>query len=135
MGVATIDHVNVRTAEPARAIAFYRDVLGMRFQPFPGHEDGARGGWMLDDGGRAAVHVGSAALAYPSDDAVPWRAGAAQGALHHVALACTDRDAMEARLAGSGVNWTENRIAAAALTQLFVVDPDGILIELNFHEP
>ena len=135
MGIATIDHVNVRTPDPARAIAFYRDVLGMRFQPFPGYEDGARGGWMLDDGDHAAVHIGSAALAYPSDDAVPWQAGAAQGALHHVALACTDRDRMEARLAAQGVGFTANRIDAVELTQLFVVDPDGILLELNFHEP
>lgn len=135
MGVATIDHVNVRTAEPARAIAFYRDVLGMRFQPFPGHEDGARGGWMLDDGGRAVVHIGSAALAYPSDPVAPWHPGAAQGALHHVALACTDRAEMEARLAAHDVGFTANRIDAVRLTQLFVVDPDGILLELNFHEP
>ncbi|AHE54626.1 VOC family protein [Sphingomonas sanxanigenens] len=135
MGIAAIDHVNVRTAEPARAIAFYRDVLGMRFQPFPGHVDGARGGWMLDDGDHAAVHIGSAALAYPSDDAVPWQAGATQGALHHVALACTDRDAIETRLAAQGVGWTAHRIDAVELTQLFVIDPDGILLELNFHEP
>lgn len=134
MPIVGIDHVNIRTPDPARAIAFYRDVLGMTASITPGLDDPARGGWMLDEAGHAAVHIGHAALPYPSDGAVLWRGGG-EGAVHHVALTCTDRPALEARLAASGVAWTENRVPQIGLTQLFVPDPDGVLLELNFHEP
>ena len=134
MPIVAIDHVNIRTSDPARAIAFYRDVLGMSAAATPGLDDPAKGGWMLDEAGHAAIHIGHAASPYPSDGAVSWRGGDG-GAVHHVALACTDRPALEARLAAAGVAWTANRVPQIGLTQLFVPDPDGVLLELNFDEP
>lgn len=134
MPIVGIDHVNIRTSDPARAIAFYRDVLGLAAASPPGHDDLARGGWMLDAAGHAAIHIGHAALPYPSDGAVPWQGGG-EGSIHHVALACTDRPAFTARLRAAGIAWTENRVPQIGLTQLFVRDPDGVLLELNFDEP
>lgn len=134
MPIVGIDHVNIRTGDPALAIAFYRDVLGMTASAMPGLGDPAKGCWMLDEAGHAAVHIGHAASPYPSDPAVPWRGGG-DGAVHHVALTCTDRPAFQMRLAAAGVAWAQNRLAQIGLTQLFVSDPDGVLLELNFHEP
>lgn len=135
MPVAGLDHVNIRTRDPAATIAFYRSVLGMGFRDIMGFGDEARGGWLLDADGRAAIHVGHADMAYPSDSAAPWQAADGGGAVHHVALACADRPAMTAQLAAHGCLVTENRVPQVALVQLFVADPNGILLELNFHEP
>jgi catechol 2,3-dioxygenase-like lactoylglutathione lyase family enzyme len=135
MPVAGLDHVNIRTPDPALTIAFYRDVLGMKFSNIMGLVDESKGGWMLDEAGRAAIHVGHSNLPYPSDSTTPWRPASGSGSVHHVALACEDRVAMTARLAEYGCVAIENRVPQVSLVQLFVTDPTGILIELNFYEP
>jgi catechol 2,3-dioxygenase-like lactoylglutathione lyase family enzyme len=135
MPVAGIDHVNIRTSDPALTIAFYRDVLGMTFSDIMGTGQESKGGWMLDEAGRAAIHVGHSDLPYPSDGTAPWQPASGSGSVHHVALACEDRVAMTARLTEHGCAMAENRVPQVALVQLFVTDPTGILIELNFYEP
>lgn len=134
MSVAGLDHVNIRTSDPALTIAFYRDVLGMTFSDIMGFGDETRGGWMLDASGRAAIHVGHSELAYPSDPTTPWHPASGSGSVHHVALACEDRVAMTARLTEHGCAIVENFVPQVSLVQLFVTDPAGIMIELNFYE-
>lgn len=129
MRVEALDHVNIITADLDRAAAFYADVIGLdpRDGPPPLTRETAR--WMYDAGDRAVVHINSldAPRAYPRD-IVP----GATGALHHVALRCTGHDAMVARLEQRGIDHRRNLIAAIGLRQIFVADPDGVLLELNF---
>lgn len=134
MPITGLDHVNIRTSDPARTIAFYRDVLGMKFSDIMGFDDEARGGWMLDTAGRAAIHIGHSDLPYPSDPTSPWHPATGSGSVHHVALACEDRVAMTARLNEHGCAIVENYVPQVSLVQLFVTDPTGIMIELNFYE-
>jgi len=55
------------------------------------------------------------------------------GPVHHVALDCSGFAAMEERLAALGLPYRTNHVAAVDLRQIFVRDPGGVLIELNFR--
>jgi catechol 2,3-dioxygenase-like lactoylglutathione lyase family enzyme len=129
MPVEALDHVNIITADLDRAAGFYAEVLGLepRDGPPPLTHESAR--WMHDSSGRAVLHLNS--LDAPRAFARDIRPGPT-GALHHVALRCTGHDAMVARLDGLGVDYRSNLIAAIGLRQIFVADPDGVLLELNY---
>ena len=135
MTIQALDHVNIRTADLQATVAFYRDVLGMEARPVPGQTEMVRGAWLYDGAGRAVIHVGHKDARYPTDDSHPWAGTAGAGAVHHVALACHDQPEAEARLTAHGVAFVRNAVPQISLTQLFVTDPNGILLELNFHGP
>lgn len=134
MTVLGLDHVNLRTADPARTLAFFRDVLAMKIGPLPGGIAGAGGGWVYDAGDRPVVHVGSITSPYPTDSQLPFAGGRGGGAVHHVALACSDFEGVKRRLQDLGVTFVEGGYAPIRLRQLFVADPDGVLLELNFRD-
>ena len=51
-----------------------------------------------------------------------------------VALACTGYDAVVARLKAHGLDYDVHEVPAASLRQVFVEEPGGVLMELNFQE-
>ena len=53
-------------------------------------------------------------------------------AADQIALAATGFDQMKQAFEGAGVPWRENYIPGIELWQLFVPDPNGVTIELNF---
>ena len=134
MPVLGLDHVNVRSTDPARTAAFFRDVLGMRVGPPMGRTEMAGpGGWVYDSEDRAVVHIGGADSPYPSDAERPFTPAHGSGAVHHVALACSDFDGTRERLRTQEIAFTENDLSRFGLKQLFVSEPNGILLELNFR--
>jgi catechol 2,3-dioxygenase-like lactoylglutathione lyase family enzyme len=56
------------------------------------------------------------------------------GALDHIAFRGLDREAMTARFRSHDIAFREAAVPDFKLHQVFVHDPDGILIELNFRE-
>jgi hypothetical protein len=54
------------------------------------------------------------------------------GSIHHVALACSGYDELLGRLDARGIAYQENRVAAIGLRQVFLMGPNGVLLELNF---
>ena len=134
MAVIGIDHVNIRTPDVSASLRFFRDVLEMTVTPPPGRSSISDSGWVLDGNGHAAIHVGSTSLAFPGDDKQAAVASRGSGAVHHVALNCGDYAATRDRFARLGLSFTENHIRAAGLRQIFVHEPNGVLIELNFRE-
>jgi hypothetical protein len=56
------------------------------------------------------------------------------GAIDHIALDCADHDATVSRLRLLGIAYRQNEVTSIKLKQLFLHDPNGILIELNFRE-
>ena len=54
------------------------------------------------------------------------------GALDHIAFRASDYDGFLARLVASGVVPDRLDSPAAGLRQLFVLDPNGIKLEINF---
>lgn len=122
MTIQYLDHVNIRPKDLDATVAFYRDVLGMEAGDMPSEGTG-RGAWMKDGSGRACVHL--------LQDPEP--AGPGSGAVNHVAFECQGHDDMCVRLDRLGVPYKKEFIASISLRQIFVSDPDEILVELNFR--
>jgi catechol 2,3-dioxygenase-like lactoylglutathione lyase family enzyme len=134
MAVRHLDHVNIRTSDVAGTLNFYRDVLDMKIAtpPFASAAK-AQAGWLLDENGAAIVHVGHVDEPYPSDARMPFTAAHGSGVVHHVALECSDYDAMLERIQAQGLAFDVNKVPGTDLTQIFIVDPNGVILELNFR--
>jgi glyoxylase I family protein len=113
-----IHHASLLVADTARALRFYRDVLGLPVLerpdlPFPGAWLGA---------GAQQIHL----LELPNPDPVTDRPDHG-GRDRHVAFEVSGLGAIRARLDRAGVDYTLSRSGRAAL---FVRDPDGNALEL-----
>jgi catechol 2,3-dioxygenase-like lactoylglutathione lyase family enzyme len=133
MAVVGLDHVNVRSADPAGTLGFFREVLQMRVGPPPGSTGTGSGGWVYDTEDRPVVHVGGADSPYPTDAVRPFAAARGSGAVHHVALSCSGFDDLKARFRSLGIDFEETDYPQFGFRQLFVTEPNGILLELNFR--
>jgi catechol 2,3-dioxygenase-like lactoylglutathione lyase family enzyme len=133
MAVVGLDHVNIRTADPISTLGFFRDVLGMRVGLPPGATNNDFGGWIYDTEDRPVVHVGGLNAPYPSDTGAPVEALRGGGAVHHVALSCSGFEATQARLKDLDVEFRANEFPQFNLRQIFVTEPNGVLLELNFR--
>jgi catechol 2,3-dioxygenase-like lactoylglutathione lyase family enzyme len=119
-----LDHVNIRCGDLDRSRAFYADTLG------------------LTEGARPAVSIPGAWL-YLGDDPVVHLVDAkamialethSTGAFDHVAFEAQDFEATRARLQRAGIPFEANAFPDFGLKQLFLLDPDGVKVELNFPE-
>ena len=127
MRINGIDHYNI--AGPAELIErvrdFYVDVLTFVEGERPQFSSG---GYWLYAGGSALVHL-------RVDDAPDTpRVDSTHSYCDHIALACAGLEAFEGRLDAAGVPFRKNYIADAGQYQLFVRDPAGVGVELNFRE-
>ena len=129
MRVEALDHVNVITADLEGSVRFYAELFGLepRDGPPPLTHENAR--WMYDVAGRAVIHINTLECPRAYDREV--HAGPT-GALHHVALRCSGYEELRARLASYGLEHRINVVAAVGLRQIFVLDPNQVLLELNF---
>ncbi|WP_313806896.1 VOC family protein [Sphingobium sp.] len=124
--VRRIDHVNIRTARMEDSAIFYERLLGLTQSKPPGLS-GVEAIWMLDGAGYPIIHLN----APPADE--PRRADDADtGRLHHVAFDCMGHDIIMARLDAMGLSYECNLVEAVGLRQIFVFDPNGLRLELNF---
>jgi catechol 2,3-dioxygenase-like lactoylglutathione lyase family enzyme len=130
MALEALEHYTIHCADMAATRDFYRDVLGLTegLRPdfrFAGH-------WMYC-GEVPVVHlVGhDGALRENRDVAVP---AATTGALDHIAFRGRDVADTIARLRRHGIAFRESRAPDIGLHQLFLRDPNGIMIEMNFRE-
>ena len=138
MPIAKLGHFSIRTTDLRGTCDFYRDLLGFQegFRPpfdFPG-------AWLYrggDEGDFGTVHVigidphDPAGLnAYLGDKAEASLVGS--GAIDHVAFLATDLRDMHRRLQATGVAFRERTVPSLGLHQIFVEDPSGVTIELNY---
>lgn len=110
----------------ARLRDFYVDVIGLKEGPMPGKASFPA--YWLYLGDTPVVHLNGGPLDPPADDAAP----RGTGWMDHVAFKCDDYAGARAHLDGLGVAYTTNEIPAFGLNQIFLVDPAGLRIELNF---
>lgn len=125
-----LDHVNLQTTRLAETVSFYRDVIGLEQRDPPGL-DPTLVQWMHDERGHGIVHistVGSLLGEAPAE-----LDGTGTGAVHHIALDCTGHDGMVAKLQARGLSFRLNHVAGIDLRQIFVQDPNGVLLELNYR--
>ncbi|HWD67999.1 MAG TPA: VOC family protein [Caulobacteraceae bacterium] len=119
-----LDHVNIRCADLDRSRAFYADALGLKEGARP--TVGIPGAWLYlgDD---PVVHLVDAKAMIVLETG-------STGAIDHVAFQAGDFEATCARLERSGVPFQTNIFPDFGLKQLFILDPDGVKVELNFPE-
>ncbi len=129
MHVNALDHVNIITSDLDGTARFYAELLGLkrRNAPPPLTPDNAQ--WMYDGDDRAIIHINSLDCPRAYDREV--RPGPT-GALHHVALKCTGYDTLLQRLRDRHLDYRPNEVPAVRLRQIFTLDPNGVLLELNF---
>lgn len=111
-----IHHASVLVTDTARALAFYRDVLGLRSEPAR-PELGYPGAW-LQVGGQQ-IHL----IELPDLAAIPGAKRTAHaGRDRHIALTVSDLDALRQRLEAAEIYFTLSKSGRRAL---FCRDPDG----------
>jgi len=120
MPIRSFDHVNVRTANLAAMIAWYRDILGLPTGPRP--DFSFNGAWLYL-GDLAVIH-----LVEVSDP--PQAAG--NVTLEHFAFRATDMAEMRARLESHGVAYTIDPVPGFPVVQINLHDPDGNHIHIDF---
>ena len=55
------------------------------------------------------------------------------GVVHHVAFVSRDFNGMKARLASKGMPFDTRQVPGTETWQIFVRDPNGVMIELNYE--
>jgi glyoxylase I family protein len=124
MGVRGLSHYNVTA--PADVIErvrdFYVEVIGLHAGARPRFR---REGYWLYAGAEPLVHL----TACDPEDA---RATHARGAFDHVAFECEGLREFVERLERAGVEYEVDEVASLGQAQLFLRDPAGVGLELNF---
>ena len=129
MKVFALDHVNIVTDDLDGTARFYEELLGLKRRDAPAPMTPQEAQWMYDAEARAIVHINSTDLASPVERDVT---KGPTGAIHHVAFSCSGFDEMLARLDALGMDRQLNTIESIGLRQIFALDPNEILLELNF---
>jgi catechol 2,3-dioxygenase-like lactoylglutathione lyase family enzyme len=130
VNVIELHHHGIRVSPesggPEKALAFYRDVLGL--EPDPGRPQiAAVPGFWMEVGGRAQIHLmgveGTSSLARgPEQDPTS----------PHVALAVPDIQEARRELERLGVPyWSLKGVTGPGAEQIFVTDPAGNMVELH----
>lgn len=127
MAVDMLEHFTVRCASLERTRDFYCEIVGLRVGPRPEFDFA---GYWLYLGDRPVVHL---VLEGERLDARAYVAGRDTGALDHIAFRGGDLEGVRALLHAKGVDFKECPVPGKPLHQIFVRDPDGVLIELNFR--
>lgn len=135
----TLNHFSIRTADLDASRVFYADVLGLTVGPRPDFP--FPGVWMYrgdhGDVANAAVHLIGIDRRDPSglkgylgdrDEA----ASKGSGAVDHIAFFATGLSRMREHLRARNVPFRERTTPSIGLHQLFVDDPNGVVIELNY---
>jgi catechol 2,3-dioxygenase-like lactoylglutathione lyase family enzyme len=132
--LAKLEHFLVMTHDVDATRDFYRDVLGFAEGPRP--ELGFLGHWLYL-GDTPVIHVGdwTTYTAHSERLGIPvTRPAPGTGPLDHVAFNGVDANyaALRARLDSCGLAYHPHDSAAIGLRQIFVQDPNGLKLELNF---
>jgi len=145
MEIKRVDHYSIRTRDLEGSRRFYTEVIGLREGPrppfdFPGY-------WLYSGEPPKDLQKGPANYGFVHlmgyDDKNPGSLDAyvgtrsvsedgGTGALDHIAFAATGREPMLERCREHNVSYHERSVPLLGLQQVFIQDPDGVTIELNF---
>ena len=133
MRLQRMEHFLVLTDDIDKTKDFYCNALGMQpgFRPeldFPGY-------WIYL-GEIPVVHIAEHKpyITWTQEVGIPISTGPyGTGALDHIAFNASDFDATMEHLRNLGIESSYNILADIGLRQIFVKDPNGLAIELNFR--
>jgi catechol 2,3-dioxygenase-like lactoylglutathione lyase family enzyme len=123
MSVGVLDHFNIRTRDLNSTVHFYQDIMGLEKGPRPNFT--FPGAWMYSEG-KAVVHIVD--ISKTDEPQKP-----DSGVVHHVAFVSRGFDGMKQRLASKGMPFDARQVPGGELWQIFVNDPNGVMIELNYE--
>ncbi|HZE10227.1 MAG TPA: VOC family protein [Burkholderiales bacterium] len=132
MPVTELNHFLIRANNLERTKDFYCKVLGFEVMPRP---DFPFPGYWLGINGKIQVHMAQAGVPNSQLYYLGSPRNAAKdnsGVIDHVAFLATDPDGFVKRLKSLGVSCRPRNFPESQLFQLFVKDPDGLTVELNF---
>lgn len=132
MALIKLEHYLVISDDIEATRRFYCDALGMRvgFRPELPFD-----GYWLYVGDVPCIHIAErhSYRRYSESIGIPvTRGDAGTGMIDHVAFNATDFDGMLSRLRSLGLEPKQNLVDDIGLRQLFLDDPSGVKIELNF---
>ena len=122
MPVDALQHINIRARDVERTRDFYVRILGLRVGDRPPFTST---GYWLYLGAEPVIH-----LVQKMSDEPP--SAATTGAIDHVAFRGIDLEGTRQALVREGLAFREALVPRDNSVQLFVHDPDGVRIELNF---
>jgi len=122
MSVGVLDHYNVSTRKLGDTVRFYEDVLGLVNGPRPPFD--FPGAWLYSEG-HPVLHLNDIS---PTDS--PQRPDS--GVIDHIAFGSRGFEAMKLHLGRKGIQFRVNVVPNSSRRQIFVTDPNNVLIELNF---
>ena len=137
MPIQKLAHYSIRTTDLDKSRRFYIDVMGMRegYRPpfkFPG-------AWLYlgeDESDFGVVHIigidpndTSGLIEYLGEKGSLVEGS---GTVDHIAFLSTGVDAFHERLRAAGYTWRDRTVPSLSLHQVFVEDPSGVTIEMNF---
>jgi 4-hydroxyphenylpyruvate dioxygenase-like putative hemolysin len=130
MIVKRLDHFNIQTHDMGKTVAFYEDLLGLEARTAPRRKPEERQ-WLYDPSGQAVIHLNL----FGTDNTIAREVvpGGHTGAIHHVAFECDGYEAMVEKLKARGLSYGSADLPEISLRQLFVADPNNVLLELNFR--
>jgi catechol 2,3-dioxygenase-like lactoylglutathione lyase family enzyme len=137
----SLNHFSIRTTDMAASERFYRDVLGLSAGPRPNFP--FPGIWMYngshDNVANAVVHIIGMDLndpeglkKYLGDRDVSALKGS--GAVDHIAFFATGLAGMLAHLNSLGLPCVQRTTPSIGLHQVFLTDPSGLVVELNYPQ-
>ncbi len=135
----TLNHYSIRTTDMSATRNFYEGVLGLTVGPRPAFP--FPGLWMYRgdhaDVANAVVHIigmdandPEGLKKYLGDRDVTSLKGS--GAVDHVAFFADDLASMLAHLKSLGMAARERTVPEIGLHQVFLDDPNGVVVELNY---
>ena len=122
MPIDGFQHVNIRTMDLERAREFYVRALGLRVGDRPPF---ASVGYWLYLGDVPVVHLVQLAAGETRD--------AGSGRVDHVAFHGIDLDGTREALTAAAIPFRETVVPRDQTVQIFIHDPDGLKIEINFE--
>jgi catechol 2,3-dioxygenase-like lactoylglutathione lyase family enzyme len=137
MPVTKLAHYSIRSGDLKKSCRFYERVLGFKqgYRPpfdFPGL-------WLYKGGDEqdfGTVHIigvdpsnPDGLTAYLGDKALP---AAGTGTIDHIAFLATGVEQMWKTLQSENITWRDRTVPSLGLHQVFIEDPSGVTIELNF---
>ena len=136
MTIGSLAHYSVRTDRLEHCKTFYCEALGLRAGyrpdfPFPGI-------WLYqgeNESTYGVVHlIGSGGESDTARDAYLGRTDPSHGTgtLDHIAFIASNWKETRARLENLRMPFRERRVPNLGLHQVFLTDPNGIVIELNY---
>jgi catechol 2,3-dioxygenase-like lactoylglutathione lyase family enzyme len=120
MALRAFQHVNTRSADVEQTKLFY-ERLGFRVGDRPPFA--SRGYWMYL-GDQPVLHLVQRPEGQPHHDG--------SGNVDHLAFDADDLEGTRRALTGAGLPFREAVVPRDGTTQIFVRDPDGVTVELNF---